>query len=409
MTRRVLVTACAAAALIGLSTGSGRAHKGITSPFTYNDDVYPILRDRCGPCHVTGGIAPMSLLSHADTVPWGASIRSEVLAGRMPPAAVDDAPSRFVDGGGLTPREVDMLLTWVTGGTPVGNPEKRPPSVMPASATDMLAGSSPGGHAWSLGQPDVALPLPAEGVLAAAEREKTVEFILPTGIRDRRGLRAIDLRPGNATMVRAATIGVRSSTPAPAADGVERILALWLPGMDAVPLDAGAAFELPPSAELVVRLFYRKTWEFENKEVRDRSVIGLYFAPTPAATVQALRLDIGGPSSAVPARPAVSHVLTDDVRVLAVYPGAGLNDVRVKAVAVRPDKTRVDLIAFHPRRDWMRRYWFREPIALPRGTTVEVTALVDDSLSLLPVNAPAAAATADPAPPRLTLNVVPGR
>ena len=69
----------------------GGAHKPITSPFTYNDDVFPILRDRCGRCHVRDGVAPMSLMTYEDTVPWGESIRVELLAGHMPPWSVDGA------------------------------------------------------------------------------------------------------------------------------------------------------------------------------------------------------------------------------------------------------------------------------------------------------------------------------
>ena len=42
----------------------GRAHKPITSPFTYNEDVFPILRDRCARCHVPDGVAPMSLMTY---------------------------------------------------------------------------------------------------------------------------------------------------------------------------------------------------------------------------------------------------------------------------------------------------------------------------------------------------------
>ena len=32
------------------------------------------------------------------------------------------------------------------------------------------------------------------------------------------------------------------------------------------------------------------------------------------------------------------------------------------------------LIAFRPRTEWSRRYWFREPILLPRGTRIRVSA-----------------------------------
>jgi hypothetical protein len=39
------------AATLAFSVERGSAHKAITSPYTYNDDVFPILRDRCGRCH----------------------------------------------------------------------------------------------------------------------------------------------------------------------------------------------------------------------------------------------------------------------------------------------------------------------------------------------------------------------
>jgi hypothetical protein len=369
--------------------------------------VYPILFERCGRCHVTGGIAPMSLLGYAEAVPWGASIRNELLAGHMPPGVVDEAPSRFRDRSGLTSRELNVLLTWVTGGTPVGGPDRGPAPVTPNQQPPALLPRGPAdAAAWPLGQPDLTFALPADGVLAAGEREKTVEFVLATGTSESRWLRAVDLLPGNRTMVRAATIAVRAPAVAGTTTAVERTLALWLPGMDASALEPGVGFELPPSAELIVRLLYRKTWEFENRELRDRSTIGLYFARAPAVTLQAVRLDAPGVTRAMSGRLAFSQVLNDDVRALAIYPATGVNDVGVRVVAIRPDRTRVDLIAFHPRRDWVRRYWFREPIVLPRGTTIEVTA-TEDELTLLPVSpAPASAMPADLSSLGLTLNVV---
>ena len=100
--------------------------------------------------------------------------------------------------------------------------------------------------------------------------------------------------------------------------------------------------------------------------------------------------------------------MTDDVRAIAIYPEAGLNNASVQVVATRPDRTRADLIAFHPRPDWSRRYWFREPIPLPRGTTIEVTVTFDDEASLSPLSLPRATATPpDLSSMRLTLNVAP--
>jgi hypothetical protein len=373
----------------------GSAHKPITSPYTYNDDVFPILRDKCGRCHVSGGVAPMSLMTHAEAVPWGESIRTEILAGHMPPGTVDEAPARFRHASGLSPREMNLLLTWVTGGTPLGDAAKDPNPVT-RNAT------------WPLGMPDFTLPFPTESVVGEHERERTIEFIVPTGTSERRWLRAVDLLPGNAAMVRAATIAVRPAAASASGAGVERILALWLPGEDPVALDAGRGFELPAAAELVVRVLYRKTWEYERKELKDLSTIGLYFATAPATSVQALRLAPDDTAVGSADRLAFRRVLTEDARAFAIYPEVGLNNASVKVVATRPDKTRVDLIAFHPRPDWSRRYWFREPIPLPRGTMIEVTVLFDDEAPLLPLSlTPATATRPDLSSMRLTLNFVP--
>ena len=394
ITHASVILALVATGII-LTVERGSAHKPITSPYTYNDDVFPIVRDRCGKCHVSGGIAPMSLMTHADAVPWGESIRTEVLAGHMPPGAVDEAPARFRNAPGLSPREMNLLLTWVTGGTPIGDAAKDPKPV----ARDTT---------WPLGPPDLTLPLPAESVVGENERERRAEFIVPTGTTERRWLRAVDVLPGNAAMVRAATIAVRSPSAAGAGAAPERMLALWLPGDDPIAVDAGFGFELPSSAELVVRVLYRKTWEYERKELKDRSTVGLYFAPAPATSVHALRLAPDYTAVGNAERFAFRRVLTEDTRALAIYPETGLNNASVKVVATRPDKTRVDLFAVHPRPDWSRRYWFREPIPLPRGTTIEVTVLFDDEAPLMPLSlSPATAMPPDLSSMRLTLNVAP--
>jgi hypothetical protein len=388
------LAAAVVTAALGLHVEPGGAHKPITSPYTYNDDVFPVLRDRCGQCHVAGGVAPMSLMTHADTVPWGESIRTEILGGRMPPAGVDEAPGRFRNASGLTPREMNLLLTWVTGGTPIGSADKDPKPMTRE-------------RSWRLGSPDLALPLPNDFTIGADAREQTVEFIVPTGVTERRWVRAVDLMPGTAAMVRAATITVRSSVAASPGSTSEPVLALWLPGDETVSVDDGAAFELPPSSELVVRILYRKTWEYERKELSDRSTVGVYFTSAPATAVQALRLAPHSAAVATPNGLALRHTLTADARAIAIYPEAGLHHTSVRVVATRPDGTRTNLIAFHPKPDWSRRYWFREAISLPRGTSIDVTASIDDETPLLPLSvAPATSSRPDLSALRVTLNLV---
>ena len=78
---RVLVTIGLGFVLAGTAI---EAHKPITSKYTYNDDVFPIFRDKCSRCHVDGVVAPMSLMTYEEAFPWAESIRAELGGGAEP-------------------------------------------------------------------------------------------------------------------------------------------------------------------------------------------------------------------------------------------------------------------------------------------------------------------------------------
>jgi hypothetical protein len=401
---------------LALAAGHPEAHKPITSPYTYNDDVFPIVRDRCGRCHVAGGVAPMSLMTAKDAVPWGESIRTELIAGHMPPWSVDAAPGRFKNVQTLTARELNVLLTWVTGGNPVGNLEHAPPPVTLVSDSH-------------LGTPDLELPL-SEITLPADTPERTQEFTLPTAAWSARWVRAVDFVPGTPAVVRSATIFVKptaASEPDRSATPPERVLAVWVPGDDPVALDE-AAFHLPAGAEFAVRVHYKKTWEYERMPITDRSKVRVYFAAGPAPELRALTISFvaqppspgfGEPRRSSPDQPAsrggdsspaqprqltFSRVVEEDLQALALYPDSGLAHVDLRVDATRPDGSHIELIRFRPQPDWARRYWFVRPIALPRGSRIDAIATFEDAL--LPPGA-APARRADASTLQLTLNVIP--
>ena len=55
-----LAAVASALGLVALFAPLTEAHKAITSPYNFNDHVFPVLRDRCGRCHFEGGPTPMS-------------------------------------------------------------------------------------------------------------------------------------------------------------------------------------------------------------------------------------------------------------------------------------------------------------------------------------------------------------
>lgn len=336
----VMTLACG----VGALTPVMEAHKPITSPFTYSADVQPILRQHCGRCHGPGGVAPMSLLTYRDAVPWAESIRVELSAAHMPPWVVDRGAARFRESANLSAHDLNVLLTWASGGTPLGDAaaEQEP---APVAAT------------WALGQPDAIIDLPAV-TLGADEQERLVEFDLPAANRER-FVRAVDVLPGTPAIVRSAVVDVAGASSASAIHD-DTLLALWVPGDTPLPLNR-SALRIPSGRQLRVRVRYRKTWSYEGKSMTDRSRLGLYLAPAGAPAVRAATLSA-----------QQSITLTEPMRALAIYPATELTGRSVVLTATGPDGRRDDLIAFHASAGWSRRFWFRDPRVLPRGTRLSV-------------------------------------
>jgi hypothetical protein len=353
--RRVLPAAGAVLALVALEVRHTQAHKGVTSPYTYNKDVYPILRERCASCHHDGGPSPMSLLRYRDdsgsgAAAWGQSIRDFLVSEQMPPWYVDPMGPAMKGGYPISPREMDKVITWAAGGTPEGDPATSVPATVPLTQ-------------WKTGPPDLKLEMPAEHTLPPGTLEDTKSFVIPTGLTEPKWVRAIDLLPGKPSMVRAAAISLQKG----------HVLTVWVPGNDPIAAPSGAAFKLPAGAELQLEIFYKKSYLDEQNNVADRSTIGLYFTDPPASgrEIQAFNIE--------PADGSESRVTTAQLpsaaRVIGVRPSLDQPYTSLKVDAVTPTGKRVPLLWLRaPRPEWRRRYWLAEPSELPAGTKIEVNA-----------------------------------
>ena len=87
---------------------------------TFNRDVEPILRKNCQGCHSPGSLAPMSLVTYEETLPWAAEIRTMVVNEKMPPKIAESHIGLFGDSGRLSPAEIDTIVQWVDDGAHEG-------------------------------------------------------------------------------------------------------------------------------------------------------------------------------------------------------------------------------------------------------------------------------------------------
>lgn len=376
-----LLAACAGV----LATTLPRAHKPVTSTYTYNENVYPIFQTHCGQCHVDGGIAPMSLMRYEDAYPWAESIKEEIINLRMPPWHAAEGFGAFQRAQTLSARELDMLVEWSLGGTPEGDRANRP---APVTLDDE----------WPLGEPDLVVEMADVGGLPADESQGERTYRLETGLEDGRWIESVDLRPGNPAIVREATIAWLGP-----GDG-RTLLAAWLPGRAPVEHPGGAVM-LPAGAVLELQVRYRKTWTYEGLATEDRSAVGLYFSADDSPA-ELSRLVLASPTIDVATLPPDGRIvfgraIEADVEAVAIRPQLQSADLEVQVELVRPDASREPMLRLERAPlDWPRRYWFEHPLAAPRGSRIEVTAHLD------PDAAGSAAASADEPMIRIWVDVV---
>lgn len=234
---------------------AGHAHKGITSKFTYNAEVYPVFLKRCGRCHIDGGVGPMSLLKYEDAFPWAESLRAELLS------ATTGDPHDFVKAAHrqISAHELDIVLDWALGGTPEGDPAQTPP------ATSLRVD-------WASGRPDLIAQMPNRYHMNVTALESTHESALsiptPTPVTVGR----VDLLPGNAAIVRSAVLSLRSP------DGTARVLGTWVPRQVPAAIGLKPPVRIEPGSQIVARIQYKKTWKYEGQSMSDLSLVGLYLA-----------------------------------------------------------------------------------------------------------------------------------
>jgi hypothetical protein len=297
----------------------------------------------------------------------------------------------------VSAKEIDTMLVWASGGVPQGDPTRRPGPV--TFAND-----------WPLGQPDLVLPLPTSYTLPADKTEEVQEFVLPAGLTQDRWIKAVDLLPGTPAIVRNAWISARTNR-----QDAPTMLAVWLPAQDPVPLAESAGFRLPAGADLVVRIRYRKTWKYEGKAIEDRSRVGIYFQDRPGAReVRELLVTSDPIAPEADGRTfTFTRTLDEPVEAFALRSEIDRPNVELSVDVVGSDGTRTPMIRLTTQPDWQRRCWFDRPLALPRGSRIEVKATLrrpeEGSLGMVPVAAAARPSASADSRLRLWIDVVPAQ
>jgi mono/diheme cytochrome c family protein len=363
---------------------------------TFSKEVAPILYKNCAGCHRPGEIAPMSLLTYEQARPWAKSIREKVLTGQMPPWHASEPHGTFLNDRRLTDGEKSTLIAWVDAGAPQGDAKDLPP------APQFTEG-------WEIGKPDLVLSMekpyevPASGTIA-------YQFItIPTNFTEDKWVQAIELRPGNRSVVHHILAFVRepgkpAETPAymsvvpkmpprpPAsrdgnaaqqqATSPGTLIATTAPGTNAMIFDPGSALKIPAGASILFQMHYTAN----GKAATDQSSIGLVFAKgTPQREIRTgnfynplLKLPAGTADQAIDS----AIEFSEDTHITALFPHTHLRGKSWEYRLVYPDgQSRVVLSVPKYDFNWQTYYVFTTPLVVPKGSRLEATAHYDNSVN----------------------------
>ena len=351
---------------------------------TYSKDIAPLLAQRCGICHVTGGSAPFSLLTYSDAKRHATEIATVTRTRTMPPWKADPDNGPFAGQHPLTDAEIDRIQQWVAEGAPEGDgPEPKPPSRQASG--------------WRLGPPDLIVTLPQPYSLQADGADVFRIFVIPIPVTKTRFVRGFEFRPGNTRVVHHANIRLDKTTasraldeadPGPgysglilrSADYPEGHFLGWTPGQVAPLLPKDLSWRLDPHTDLVIETHMQPSGRVESVQPS----IGFYFSDTPPTRTPAM-LRLGRQNIDIPAGNAQyivsdSYVLPVDVDVQAVQPHAHYRARDIVGEAKLPDGTTQRLIHIA---DWDFRWQhvfrFERAVHLPKGTTLSMRWVYDNS------------------------------
>jgi mono/diheme cytochrome c family protein len=372
-----------AAVFVALAAAAGPAGAAPGQRVTYCRDVAPILYRHCAGCHRPGEVGPFPLLSYKDAAKRADFLKQVTAQRRMPPWKAEPGYGDFLDARRLSDDELHTLARWADGGAPEGDPRDLPP---PPQFAD----------GWQLGQPDLVLKMPEPFTVPAGGRDVFRCFVIPTGLAENRTVAAVEFRPGNRRVVHHALFFLDSLGAARKRDEADPgpgyasfggigilptgILGGWAPGAQPHRLPDGVGRFLRKNSDLVLQIHYHTT----GKEEIDQSSVGSTFTKKPADKilmgVVLLNRKVDIPPGAADYRLTASSTLRVDVHAIGVTPHMHLLGREMKVKAVRPDGREVPLVWIKDWDfNWQGQYLFRAPVALPRGTRLELEAVYDNS------------------------------
>ena len=363
---------------------------------TFDRDVLPILETHCQSCHRPGEAAPMSLLTYESTRPWAKAIKVAVLSRTMPPWPPDPRYGRFLHERTLTAAEIETLTAWVDGGAVEGDPQDKPAPIE-----------------WREGwtnQPDAVVSMPHPIPIPAKGAVELTTVRVPTGFTQDTWVNSIEIHPGNRAVVHhvfvsfvphdddaeygvphahkqkrdRAGIAVKKIPADDRLRSLSKADAIYVPGASFMDYTIhGASKLIPAGSDLLLQMHYTP----DGTATTDQTSVGFTFAKQPPTR----RFVMVDPSALrdqahfhIPAgdpnwETSAEVVFHQDAELVWFMPHMHLRGKDMTYRLLYPNGERRTVLSVKFNFNWQMGYDLERPIAVPKGTKLEVTAHFDNS------------------------------
>jgi len=359
---------------------------------TFSETIAPILYDKCVTCHRPGEAAPFPLITYSDVQKHGRQIAKVTASRYMPPWHATHGYGEFADERRLTDDEIATIGEWVAKGMPAGDAAKMPK--LPQFP-----------EGWHLGTPDLVIKMPTPFEVPASGADVYRNFAVPTGVTEDKWVRAIEFRPSARKAVHHVLFAYDATGAAAKADGRDGKpgfggmgtagvggvaggsgpLGGWAVGATPQFFPQGVALSLPKGSDVVLQMHFHPT----GKPETEQSSIGIYFADkAPERRLWSLQVPalFGFGAGIDIAAGDKSYTIEDsltvpvDVKAFSIAAHAHYIAKEMKATATLPDgKTQPLLWIQDWDFNWQDRYTYKSPLALPKGTRIDVRIVYDNS------------------------------
>ena len=352
----------------------------------------------------------MSLLSYQSARPWAKAMKAAVASRKMPPWFADPRYGHFSNDRSLKREDIDTISKWADSGAPEGDPQEAP-----------VALEWPTGG-WEI-QPDMVVDGP-EFTVPAKPKGNVVEWMyitVPGGFKEDTWVTSMEIRPSALAVTHHICVYFKAHSddteynkpvwaarprdengvaPAEAAGANGRGLppdllkgatgpeGCYVPGQFAQNYGVfGAAKLIKAGTDLVFQLHYTPN----GTEVVDRPRVGFAVAKsTPEKTF--ITIGTSAPSDpkhfAIPPNnpnwesPPMEAEFLADVDLVTMFPHMHLRGKDMTYTLTYPTgETQTVLSVPHYDFNWQLDYRLAQPIHVPKGTHMKVTAHYDNSVN----------------------------